>query len=418
MNDEAGEAQRRGTPQMLPLDELIPGEQLREETPKPAQLAKSIERHGILQPLGVRPLEAGGYGIIWGNRRYFAAIEAGLEEVPCIIEDVDDDRALVHALTENVFRSELTPMEKGRALLRVFRLAGYDGDAEMITNVLQDYRLHNRSPPGGQVPHFEDILAELPTKPRTMESWLKTLGTTEEVQEAEEEAEPEAKLDSHVLEAIAGIEDEALQLKVHDKLKQEHPGRDVALRYIATVKDASPDTINELFERPVHELMVEPTPEPEPEPEEPKYEPEEEPPKVAGDLNDTLNMAERAVDVIAEAVKEEPPVEQAEAVTDRLKAISSKCQAVRSFLERQVDAAEGDERSEWYDEWFVDTPEQAELMEDIEERFKREQRIGQGTTSENTMWLLDHFMDRLRATGLINQQQLIISKVMQRIRNE
>lgn len=78
------------------------------------ELRRSIERHGVLQPICVR--RAGrGYEIIAGERRWRAARSAGLEQIPAIVkEDVDDDVSLELAIVENVQRLDLDPIEKAR----------------------------------------------------------------------------------------------------------------------------------------------------------------------------------------------------------------------------------------------------------------------------------------------------------------
>ena len=79
-----------------------------------ADLSQSIREHGVVQPVVVRPSksEAGRYEIIAGERRWRAAQQAGLAEVPVIIREVDDRVALEIAIVENVQRSDLNPLEE------------------------------------------------------------------------------------------------------------------------------------------------------------------------------------------------------------------------------------------------------------------------------------------------------------------
>lgn len=76
------------------------------------ELAESIRRHGILQPLAVRKLDSGFYQIIAGERRWRAARRAGLEEVPVIVVEADDIHAMELALIENLQREDLNPIEE------------------------------------------------------------------------------------------------------------------------------------------------------------------------------------------------------------------------------------------------------------------------------------------------------------------
>jgi ParB family chromosome partitioning protein len=76
------------------------------------ELARSIEKRGILEPLLVRPLGDGRFRIIAGERRFRAAIEAGLTEVPCIELDVSENEVVEIALIENLHRRDLHPFEE------------------------------------------------------------------------------------------------------------------------------------------------------------------------------------------------------------------------------------------------------------------------------------------------------------------
>ena len=89
-------------------------------------LAESIKRQGIIQPLIVRPRDAGGYEIVAGERRWRAAREAGVATVPAVVRESDDRDTLLIGLIENVAREQLTPVEEARAyasLLDEFQLS-------------------------------------------------------------------------------------------------------------------------------------------------------------------------------------------------------------------------------------------------------------------------------------------------------
>lgn len=77
-----------------------------------SELAESISKHGLLQPLLVRPLPLGGYQIIAGERRYRACRMAGITEVPVIIRELGDTETMEIALIENLQREDLTPIEE------------------------------------------------------------------------------------------------------------------------------------------------------------------------------------------------------------------------------------------------------------------------------------------------------------------
>lgn len=87
------------------------------------ELADSIRQHGLIQPLTVRKLSSGYYQIIAGERRWRAARLAGLEEVPAVIIEADDQKAMELAMIENLQREDLNPIEEAegyRALTETY----------------------------------------------------------------------------------------------------------------------------------------------------------------------------------------------------------------------------------------------------------------------------------------------------------
>lgn len=75
-------------------------------------LKASIEAKGVLEPILVRPREGGRFTIISGERRFRAAMEAGLSDIPCIVLDVSDAEVVEIALIENLQRKDLSPLEE------------------------------------------------------------------------------------------------------------------------------------------------------------------------------------------------------------------------------------------------------------------------------------------------------------------
>ena len=84
-----------------------------------ADLADSIREHGIIQPLTVRKLQSGYYQIIAGERRWRAARMAGLDQVPAIVIEADDRKAMELAMIENLQREDLNPMEEAEGYLQL-----------------------------------------------------------------------------------------------------------------------------------------------------------------------------------------------------------------------------------------------------------------------------------------------------------
>ena len=92
------------------------------------ELSESIQEHGVLQPLLVRRRN-NGYEIIAGERRYQASKLAGLEELPVIIREVDDQEMLALALIENLQRSDLNPVEEAKGYRQLIDSSGMTQEA-------------------------------------------------------------------------------------------------------------------------------------------------------------------------------------------------------------------------------------------------------------------------------------------------
>lgn len=91
---------------------------------KLSELADNIKKHGVLQPILVRPIANGGYQIVAGERRWRAARLAGLTEIPVYIKDLDDLQTAQVALIENVQRQDLSPLEEAGAYKKLMDAYG------------------------------------------------------------------------------------------------------------------------------------------------------------------------------------------------------------------------------------------------------------------------------------------------------
>ncbi|MFN7834767.1 MAG: ParB/RepB/Spo0J family partition protein [Burkholderiaceae bacterium] len=108
----------------VPLDRLQAGKyqpRSRMDEGSLAELAQSIKRQGIIQPILVRAIAANRYEIIAGERRFRAAQIAGLSEVPVIMRVVADEAALAMALIENIQREDLNPLEEAQGVARLIQ---------------------------------------------------------------------------------------------------------------------------------------------------------------------------------------------------------------------------------------------------------------------------------------------------------
>jgi ParB family chromosome partitioning protein len=98
------------------------------------ELAESIKSQGVMQPLLVRSIANDKYEIIAGERRFRAAGIAGLEAVPVLIKEVDDQSAAAMALIENMQRQDLNPLEEAEGLLRL--ISEFDFTHEQAAKVV------------------------------------------------------------------------------------------------------------------------------------------------------------------------------------------------------------------------------------------------------------------------------------------
>ena len=102
----------------LPVEAIHPNSRqprTRFDADATAELAASIRAQGVVQPVVVRPREAGGYELIVGERRWRAARHAGIPTLPAIVRQADDRDTLVLALVENLVREQLSVVEEARA---------------------------------------------------------------------------------------------------------------------------------------------------------------------------------------------------------------------------------------------------------------------------------------------------------------
>ena len=106
------------------------------------ELAKSIKKNGIIQPIAVRPkkTDISKYEIVAGERRWIAAQRAGLHEIPVIILDLSDVESLEVAIVENIQRDDLNPIEEARGYKRLNEEFKYDH--ESISKLMSKSRSH------------------------------------------------------------------------------------------------------------------------------------------------------------------------------------------------------------------------------------------------------------------------------------
>lgn len=110
---------------LVPIDQVDPNpDQPRQVMGDLSELMASIAEKGVIEPLIVRQ-RGGRYQIVAGERRYQAAVQVGLRELPVVIRDVDDNEIIEVALVENIQRKDLGPFEEAEALHSLSERCGY-----------------------------------------------------------------------------------------------------------------------------------------------------------------------------------------------------------------------------------------------------------------------------------------------------
>ena len=106
------------------------------------ELANSIKKNGVIQPIAVRPdkSDEAKYQIVAGERRWLAAQKAGLHEIPIVILDLDDNESLEVAIVENIQRDDLNAIEEAKAYERLNKEFNYDH--EKIARFMSKSRSH------------------------------------------------------------------------------------------------------------------------------------------------------------------------------------------------------------------------------------------------------------------------------------
>ena len=151
---------------MVPIEQVDPNpNQPRQHMGDLSELMASIAEKGIIEPLVVRQ-RGGRFQIIAGERRYQAAVQVGIREVPVVIRDVDDSEIIEIALIENLQRKDLTPFEEGEALYALAQRAGFTHEqlAQRIgksrTSITESLSLHGMPEEVKNLCRLADITAK------------------------------------------------------------------------------------------------------------------------------------------------------------------------------------------------------------------------------------------------------------------
>lgn len=124
---DTGNSQESSELRHLPIEKLVPGRfQPRKDMSSEGldELAASIRSQGVIQPIVVRPINNDQYEIVAGERRWRASQRAGLDKVPCLVKELEDNATIAIALIENIQREDLNALEEAQALERLLNEFG------------------------------------------------------------------------------------------------------------------------------------------------------------------------------------------------------------------------------------------------------------------------------------------------------
>ncbi|MEM7403194.1 MAG: ParB/RepB/Spo0J family partition protein [Myxococcota bacterium] len=200
-----------------------------------ADLAASVRQHGILQPLVVRQITADRYEIIAGERRWRAAKQAELTQVPCLVMQVTDQKTLTLALIENIQREDLNALEEATAYQRLLETSQYTQqqlaqavgkDRSVIANALRLLKLPdsvkelivNKKITGG---HARALASLAPQQARALADQIAQQGMT--VRQAEQLARASKA-------ATRGVQQSFVHQQICQRLQQRF-GAGVQLRH-------------------------------------------------------------------------------------------------------------------------------------------------------------------------------------------
>lgn len=136
--EESRQEQQREQVQQIPIGELFPFKVLDDESMQ--RTVESVEQYGVLSPLIARPRPEGGYEIISGHRRQHAAQLAGLETLPVIVRQMDDDAAVLLMVDSNLQRENILPSERAFAYkMKLEAIERTVGRPKNVGQVVPDY---------------------------------------------------------------------------------------------------------------------------------------------------------------------------------------------------------------------------------------------------------------------------------------
>lgn len=201
------------------------------------ELADSIKEVGLLEPIIVRP-KSENYEVVVGERRYRAALQAGLDKVPVIIREYSDAEVMKLNLIENVQRKDLSAVEKGKMC------------KELLEKFPQEY------------PSQAILAKSLGTSSKAIKSWLETVAMPKEVQEriapeTERRAVPAGKVDYDTVIRISHqIKEPSKLVEVIDHIAENRIPRRIATQVTRRITREPEKSVEQIFREAVEEAPI------------------------------------------------------------------------------------------------------------------------------------------------------------------
>lgn len=189
-----------------------------------ANMIESIKENGILQPILVRPVDD-GFEIVAGERRWRAAKELGLEEIPVVIRMMTDEKAMELALVENLQREDLNPIEKALA----------------YKNLLQNYNLTQ-----------DQVAQRLSIDRSSVANFVRLLDLTKEVQQSVSRG----TVSMGHARALLAVKSEALQQKFCSRIERESLSVRQIESIVSDYKIAKPSLSNSPAKEKKHSVIA------------------------------------------------------------------------------------------------------------------------------------------------------------------
>ncbi len=198
------------------------------------ELAESMKEHGLINPISVKEKEDGTYELIAGERRWRASKLAKMETIYAVVKKVDDKEQRIESLIENIHRKDLNMIEKGRAMMQLFRKHGILMKSRDLKSHLRD--IERGGELSTQSKRVFNVVKKIHNHPRVISRWLEVISADEEVIIDHLATPEEERVDDTTIARVATIDDKELQKKTYAKIKTQNLSQKKASEFVTGIK--------------------------------------------------------------------------------------------------------------------------------------------------------------------------------------